>query len=837
MKKSLKKPNSLKSFRPNLEVLDERALMAFGLFLELDLDTSDGDGVGVSGGVYTEDSEGNRTEHGVGVEVDTDASDGQVGVDGGVFSEDSDGNQSSAGLTLNLDGQLDNDFSGRQTALDVGVFSENNTSRQEAGLTTNLDFQGSTDGSDNQTGMDLGVYSENGTNRQEAGLTVNVDSQADQDSNGGQTGVDFGVFAEDSTGERSEAGVTVNGDLQGDDDARGGQAGIDVGLFAEQNNGDRGEIGVTVNGDLQGDDSARGGQAGIDVGLFAEQNNGDRGEIGVTVNADYQGNDADHTGQAGLDVGLFAETDDSDRYETGVTANLDGQYDDNSELGQFGADLGFFYETDGGTRGEVGATLNGDFQGDADGRGGQGGLDLGFFAEDTSQRYEAGITLNGDLQGNQDGSGGQAGVDFGLFAESSQGNRGELGLSLNAGGETDEDGRTQMTHVYAGPFLELYPAVQSVALAEAGQAENALTSDEETNSGDDAEESGVRRDAPALVESSGPAHSSPGIIAMCSELITVPCSSDPEGPRDTSELDSESHVSDGIEFQFENHVSFGNYNFLEPGASETVIGEAEEGRLGLAAIQSGTMDTDQAIIRMFVPMAFGNPGYSMSHSVTVENDQILVTTQAIQPDYPAGIYYPAVMMNAATTMHVSGLESGEHTVHWSFSGPGPDVTTSMDFVIVENDAMPSSNDELSKNVEAGDANGDLRFDQMDVVQVLKGDKYLSGERASWDEGDWNDDGVFDQLDLVAALQTGNYLQGQYAEESPRPYIAGSRGLEEYPRIVLDQIDSAKTEEVASKAANSMMPVAFSAPTAIQQFTSVSAKAADSVFAKFTSLSF
>ena len=64
--------------------------------------------------------------------------------------------------------------------------------------------------------------------------------------------------------------------------------------------------------------------------------------------------------------------------------------------------------------------------------------------------------------------------------------------------------------------------------------------------------------------------------------------------------------------------------------------------------------------------------------------------------------------------------------------------------------------------EAGDANRDFQFDQLDIVQVLQAAKYLSGQDATFGEGDWTGDGVFDQLDIVAALQTGNYLQGPYA---------------------------------------------------------------------------
>jgi hypothetical protein len=57
----------------------------------------------------------------------------------------------------------------------------------------------------------------------------------------------------------------------------------------------------------------------------------------------------------------------------------------------------------------------------------------------------------------------------------------------------------------------------------------------------------------------------------------------------------------------------------------------------------------------------------------------------------------------------------------------------------------------------GDANRDLTFNQLDIVQVLQAGKHLTGEPATWDEGDWNADSVFDQEDVVAALATGEYM--------------------------------------------------------------------------------
>ena len=56
----------------------------------------------------------------------------------------------------------------------------------------------------------------------------------------------------------------------------------------------------------------------------------------------------------------------------------------------------------------------------------------------------------------------------------------------------------------------------------------------------------------------------------------------------------------------------------------------------------------------------------------------------------------------------------------------------------------------------GDSNGDGRFDQHDIIQVLQANKYLSDEPATWEDGDWNRDGRFDQLDLITALQANKY---------------------------------------------------------------------------------
>ena len=40
-------------------------------------------------------------------------------------------------------------------------------------------------------------------------------------------------------------------------------------------------------------------------------------------------------------------------------------------------------------------------------------------------------------------------------------------------------------------------------------------------------------------------------------------------------------------------------------------------------------------------------------------------------------------------------------------------------------------------LQAGDADQDLDFDQLDLVQVQIANKYLSGQTATWGEGDWD----------------------------------------------------------------------------------------------------
>lgn len=91
-------------------------------------------------------------------------------------------------------------------------------------------------------------------------------------------------------------------------------------------------------------------------------------------------------------------------------------------------------------------------------------------------------------------------------------------------------------------------------------------------------------------------------------------------------------------------------------------------------------------------------------------------------------------------------------------------------------------------LQAGDADQDFDFDQLDLVQVQVAAKYLTGQPATWGEGDWNGapggsvgsppagDGMFNQLDIVAAQQAATYLTGPYAVDAfvavPEPSSLG-----------------------------------------------------------------
>ena len=88
--------------------------------------------------------------------------------------------------------------------------------------------------------------------------------------------------------------------------------------------------------------------------------------------------------------------------------------------------------------------------------------------------------------------------------------------------------------------------------------------------------------------------------------------------------------------------------------------------------------------------------------------------------------------------------------------------------------LASIGEQVGVRLQAGDADQNLVFDQLDLVKVQIAAKYLTGQAATWGEGDWDGapggsrgnppagDGFFNQLDIVAAVAPGHYLTGPVA---------------------------------------------------------------------------
>jgi hypothetical protein len=104
--------------------------------------------------------------------------------------------------------------------------------------------------------------------------------------------------------------------------------------------------------------------------------------------------------------------------------------------------------------------------------------------------------------------------------------------------------------------------------------------------------------------------------------------------------------------------------------------------------------------------------------------------------YQAQVPWPPSAAGAGHSLARTGpADSGVLVTSWTASEPSPGFVQMV-------------------RHRPGDADRDGDFDRNDVVLVLQGGKYLTGQLATWSEGDWTGDGLFDQSDLVAALRTG-----------------------------------------------------------------------------------
>ena len=124
-------------------------------------------------------------------------------------------------------------------------------------------------------------------------------------------------------------------------------------------------------------------------------------------------------------------------------------------------------------------------------------------------------------------------------------------------------------------------------------------------------------------------------------------------------------------------------------------------------------------------------------------------------------------VNAATNWEFYTRESSGYPNETALEFPGP-VAAFLEVTVTPG----------VRQLQPGDADMDLDFDQLDLVKVQIAAKYLTNQAATWGDGDWNGapggtpgnppagNGRFDQLDIIAALAAGKYLQGPYAAISP-----------------------------------------------------------------------
>ena len=145
--------------------------------------------------------------------------------------------------------------------------------------------------------------------------------------------------------------------------------------------------------------------------------------------------------------------------------------------------------------------------------------------------------------------------------------------------------------------------------------------------------------------------------------------------------------------------------------------------------------------------------------------------------FPDSLGMAGQVLEVDVSEDVKAWAAGAANYGWGFVGAGGDGTGITSF---ENTSNPVPTLTLvytsggGAALQAGDADQDLDFDQLDLVKVLSANTYLTGNPATWGGGDWNGapggsqgsppagDGLFDQADIIAALGPAHYLTGPYA---------------------------------------------------------------------------
>ena len=219
----------------------------------------------------------------------------------------------------------------------------------------------------------------------------------------------------------------------------------------------------------------------------------------------------------------------------------------------------------------------------------------------------------------------------------------------------------------------------------------------------------------------------------------------------------------------------------------------------------GTSDSDLALEDVMSTILWANTGDGGGDPLDIEMDVQAGTSYKLQMMFTESCCNRA--FNVSVEDEIIAEEFAIHENHLEWDGVGnwniasreDGVLITYEFVANDNTLNialggeaswpdhPDNNGHMSAltlevgggtALQPGDANMDLKFDQLDLVQVQIAAKYLTGQAATWGEGDWDrapggspgspppGDGLFNQLDIIAALNAGKYLTGPYAAIGP-----------------------------------------------------------------------
>ena len=161
--------------------------------------------------------------------------------------------------------------------------------------------------------------------------------------------------------------------------------------------------------------------------------------------------------------------------------------------------------------------------------------------------------------------------------------------------------------------------------------------------------------------------------------------------------------------------------------------------------------------------------------------------------WEAGTEFPWVILWEKGVEFYPGSDTFAGNTRLFFAGGSDDdantwgehnLTAAGDQIFLNAISFLTGEDGGAPQLQPGDSDQDLDFDQLDLVKVQIAAKYLTGAAATWGEGDWNGapggeqgsppagNGFFDQLDIVSALGAGKYLTGPYAALAPGGGTAG-----------------------------------------------------------------